>query len=309
MEWSELGFQPKPKTLVIGEEIGRGSWGTVCRGILDGKPVAVKRLHRMLLEASEESKKSDYKREFSRGCNFLKSMNHLNIVKFIGAYYDEQTQEQMLVMELMEGNLMQYLSKVKDHLSVDEQCKICEDVASALVYLHQQDPPLAHCDVNSTSILLSADGCAKLADFGSAQKKPACGYFEVRGSGNLRYMPPEVLLDQSVYDEKIDVFSLGVVMIEVATQSPTSGKWSDIGKIKEIERRQSDLSKIPDNHPLKPIILRCLQDDPKDRPNSTAVLKEIQKASPVSKRKYQPLFLVRFATCMSFFGKIAISSL
>ena len=298
MERSELGFQPKPKTLVIGEDLRRGAYSTVCRGILDGKPVAVKRLPGLLLEIAKSS--SRRLQQFSHECNLLKSMDHLNVVKFIGAYYDEQTQEPVLVMELMERHLRQYLNKAKGHMSVIEQCKICKDIASALVYLHLQDPPIAHCNVTCGNILLSADGLTKLAGFGSAQRKPACGYFDTKAPGAVVYMPPEALQYQPAYDEKIDVFSLGVVMVEVAsTQSPPSVGWSNIGKVKEIVRRQSDLSKIAEDHPLEPIILRCLQDNPRDRPNSAAVLKELQKVSPVSKSKCQPLF-VRFATRVQY---------
>jgi serine/threonine protein kinase len=229
MEWSKLGFQPKPKTLVIGEVIGRGAYATVCRGILDGKPVAVKRLPRVLLEVLEESSYHNLMQQFSHECKFLKSIDHLNIVKLIGAYYDDKTQEQMLVMELMEGDLKQYHLLVN---KVNEQCKICKDVASALVYLHQQYPPIVHCDVTSGNILLSTDGHTKLAGFGSAQRKLSCGYFDTAAPGTMVYMPPEALLPQSAYDEKIDIFSLGVVMTEVVTQSPPS-VGSGIGEVME----------------------------------------------------------------------------
>ena len=288
MEWSKLGYQPKPRALVIKEEIKSGAYGIVCRGILDGKPVAVKRIRGPLLEAakSKEEVWHALMQPFINEYKLLKSLDHPNIVKFIGAYYNERTQEPMLVMELMKWDLRVYLETVKDRLSVVDQCKICEDVASALVYLHQQDPPIAHCDVRSENILWSADGHVKLSGFGSAQRKLAYAYFDKGPPIALLYMPPDAFQDHPVHDKQSDVFSLGVFMTEAVTQSPPSAGLSDIGKIKEIERRHSDLSKIPDDHPLKPIILRCLQDDPKDRPNSAAVLKELQEVSPVSRCKY-----------------------
>ena len=123
------------------------------------------------------------------------------------------------------------------------------------------------------------------------------------------YMPPEALRDGARYDEKIDIFSLGVVMTEIATQHPPSVVVMNIGVVKEIEKRQSDLSKIPKDHPLKPIILQCLQDNPVDRPNSASVFKELKKTCPVSQRKYHSthlliqilsMYIRLFYTCSSY---------
>ena len=303
MELEKLGYLPKPRGLVIGREIGKGSYYTVHKGTLDGKPVAVKRIHNILLESA-----SDIKRRLVQAHNLLSS-DHPGIVNIFEGYYDKQTGEPMLVMELMEENLEQYLKKVKGHLSVVEQCTMCRDIASALVYLHQQDPPIAYCNLTSKSILISFDGQVKLGVCGQAQQKPPGGYFDELSPGPFMYMPPEALHDGARYDEKIDVFSLGVVMTEIATQHPPSAGLMNIGTVKEIKRRQSDLSKIPEDHPLKSIILQCLQDNPVDSPNSASVLKEIKKTCPVSLRKYHSthllipilsMYIRLFSTCSSY---------
>ena len=303
MELEKLGYLPKPKGLVIEGEIARGAYCTVHRGTLDGKPVAVKRIHNILLEPA-----SDIKRRLVQARNLLSS-DHPGFVNIIGAYYDKQAGETMLVMELMKKNLEQYLAEVKGHLSVAEQCMMCRDIASALVYLHQQDPPIAYCDLTSKNILISFDGQVKLGVCDQAQQKPPGGYFDELAPGCVVYMPPETLRRGARYDEKIDVFSLGVVMTEIATQHPPSVGLMNIGIVKEIKRRQSDLSKIPEDHPLKPIILQCLQDNPVDKPNSASVLKEIKKTCPVSQRKYHSthllililsMYIRLFYTCSSF---------
>ena len=297
MELEELGYLPKLKGLVIEEdpEIGRGIYGRVHRGTLDGKPVAVKRISSFLLKAGslEPLNMTDMKRRLIQERNLLSS-DHPGIVNIIGAYYDKQTGEPMLVMELMKENLWEYLAEVKGHLSVAEQCTMCRDIASALVYLHQQDPPIAYCNLTNGNILISFDGQVKLGACGEAQQKPPGGYLDSICTGTLAYvlpespiyMPPEALCDGAHYDEKIDVFSLGVVMTEIATQHPPIFKMRNAGIVKEIERRQSDLSKIPEDHPLKPIILQCLQDNPVDRPNSASVLKEIKKICLALQSKY-----------------------
>ena len=85
----------------------------------------------------------------------------------------------------------------------------------------------------------------------------------------------------------------GVVMTEIATQHPPSVGFENIGIVKEVKRRQSDLSKpVPEDHPLKPIILQCLQDNPVDSPNSASGLKEIKKICPFSQCKYHSTHLL-----------------
>ena len=80
-------------------------------------------------------------------------------------------------------------------------------------------------------------------------------------------MPPECLVDNPHFTAKGDIFSFGVVMLQVATQHPPSCGLVNIGAIPEVDRREGDLSRLPDDHPLKPTILECLKDDPAERPS------------------------------------------
>ena len=105
-------FRPKPPSLKIREEISRGAYGSVHYGELDGRPVAVKRIHRLLLEAARgqgdfEQVMTDFKRE----CQLLEKLHHPHVVDFRGAFYDETTDEPMLVMERMRENLRKFLER------------------------------------------------------------------------------------------------------------------------------------------------------------------------------------------------------
>ena len=72
-------------------------------------------------------------------------------------------------------------------------------------------------------------------------------------------------------------FSLDLLMLEIATQQPSSCKLVGISRVPEIDRRAEDLSHLPEDHPLKPIILQCLRDDPRKRPNSGTVLRMLKE--------------------------------
>ena len=86
----------------------------------------------------------------------------------------------------------------------------------------------------------------------------------------------------SHYNEKIDVFSLGVLMLEIATQYLFLPGTSGIGTTPEIQRHAEDLSQLPEDHPLKPIILQCLRDDPGERPDSGAVFRMLSEGESFS---------------------------
>ena len=69
------------------------------------------------------------------------------------------------------------------------------------------------------------------------------------------------------FTDKGDIFSFGVVVLQVATQHRPSSGLVNIGAMPEVERREGDLARLPDEHPLKPIVLKCLKDDPAERPS------------------------------------------
>ena len=93
-------------------------------------------------------------------------------------------------------------------------------------------------------------------------------YMSTTAPGNVVYMPPEALKSgDSHFSVKVDVFSLGVLMLQIATQcQPTCGLMN-IGGVPELERRRGDLSKLPSEHALKPLIELCLKDNYENRPD------------------------------------------
>ena len=130
---------------------------------------------------------------------------------------------------------------------------------------------------------MNEDGTVfKLSDFGQAKFRPNPEAYLTSGTpGNILYMPPEALGDGSmqraVYSRKGDVFSLGVTMLQVATQCSPSCGFYGVGVTPEVERRKGDLSKLRD-HQLKPVILRCLRDNRKERPSASEILTDIENS-------------------------------
>ena len=272
---------PAPPSLKIGKEISRGGNGTVHAGEFEGCPVAVKKIHGVLLEGVRDGQGDELLTAFVSECKRLESIIHPLIVSFKGAFYDQHSCEPLLVMERMNQDLRDLLNTQKGKLTYRRQFQLCLDVAEGLCFLHTQDPPLVHRDLSARNILLDKSGRAKIGDLGQSKLKTAA-YFQTKQPGAVVYMPPEALALKPRYDEKIDIFSFGVLMLEIATQREPNPGMLNIGSIEEKVRRQEDLACLPANHPMKPLILRCLDNVPSQRPDAAAVLQELKKEDPVS---------------------------
>ena len=264
-------FHPKPPSLEIGKELSRGAYGAVHSGQLDGKDVAVKRIHRLLLEAATGHGDVDtLLRDFRRECDLLERVDHPHVVRFEGAFYDETADEPILVMELMAENLQQYLQRNRGQLSRQKQVEICIEIVRGLHLFHTHSPPIVHRDLTDKNILLDADGVVKIGDLGQSRLKTV-EYFSTCQPGAVSFMSPEALRQPSHYNEKLDMFSLGVLMLEIATQQSPRVSLVGIGITPELQRRGEDLSKLDEDHPLRPLTLSCLSDNPKERPDIEAV--------------------------------------
>ena len=121
-------------------------------------------------------------------------------------------------MELMnDENLTQFLDNSPSLLPFHVEVNICHDVAQALAYLHSNR--VIHRDLSGSNILLMGNALkAKICDFGTARLLDLTpGYRQALTMcpGNPAYMPPEALRDNPKYNEKLDCFSFGVLIMQV----------------------------------------------------------------------------------------------
>ena len=267
-------------SLQLREELGRGAFGVVQKGTFQGRVIAAKRIHKLLLDSARLSEEQFEKiqADFERECELLQKAKHINIVEFIGvSRYEGQS---VLIMEFMEQSLEKFLNTNKGRVTVTKQMNICVQIASGLLFLHQFDPQILHRDLRPANILVNIDcSVVKISDLGQAKFRPTdVKYLTTQAPGCIVYMPLESLVDQKAkFTSKGDVFSFGVVMLEVGTQDPPTSGFINIGGTPEIERRTDDLSKLPDDHQLKPLILQCLRDNPEERPDIETVKITISK--------------------------------
>ena len=250
-------FRPSPPSLRIGAEVGRGYFGAVHEGELDGQPVAVKRLHRHDTYGNKK---------FERECRLLEGLKHPNIVGFSGAFYDIIGKAPVLVMEMLKEKLKDFVNRERK-LSLLRQLKLCVGLASGVEYLHSRSPPIAHCDLTDENVMLSEEGAVKIVDFGVAEVIPKEQGDIYEMQADSYYLPYYIALN-TPFMAKIDVFSLGVWMLVISKgYCPT-----DSFNVYELPQRHAeDMSSLDDGHPLKPFILQCMKKDDEERPSAVAV--------------------------------------
>ena len=263
---------------------GVGSYGRVCKAMVDQLTCAAKIIHpTFFAEVDPSSTKTML--QFQKECEFLSVIRHPCIIQYLGITQDIETGLPVLLMELMEENLTQFLGRIcslSEEVPYHTVVNICHDVLMALAFLHSNG--IVHRDLSSNNILMVAETKAKVTDFGMAKlidgNRSRQREMLTQCPGTLVYMPPEALRTPPTYNAKLDVFSLGVVSLQIITcyfPSPGDAKRTveDLRHgtievpIPEKERRKSDIASVQTDHPLLGTVLDCLADYEGNRPSST----------------------------------------
>ncbi|KAJ0773560.1 putative protein kinase RLK-Pelle-L-LEC family [Helianthus annuus] len=191
------------------EKLGEGGFGGVYKGFLKNLSlyVAVKKV-------SKTSKQGI--KQYASEVRIISRLRHKNLVQLIGWCHDKG--ELLLVYEYMEnGSLDSHLFKGKSLLGWNRRYKIVQDLASALLYLHEEwEQCVLHRDIKSSNVMLDSNFNVKLGDFGLAKLVDhEKGAQTTMLAGTLGYMAPECIVAGKATKES-DVFSFGVVALEIA---------------------------------------------------------------------------------------------
>ena len=198
----------------------------------------------------------------------MRDCQHPNIVRMFESYL--VMEELWLMMEYLEGGSLTDI--VTTMLMTEEQmATVCRQVLEALAYLHSKG--VIHRDIKSDSILLASDGTIKLSDFGfCAQVSPE---LPRRQSlvGTPYWMSPEVI-SRLEYGTEVDIWSLGVLMIEMIDGEPPFFDEPPLTAMRII-RSQSSIPRArsrilsPD---LESFLGLLLTRDPQHRPTAAQLL-------------------------------------
>ncbi|KAL7112401.1 hypothetical protein ABFS83_04G001900 [Erythranthe nasuta] len=272
--------------------IGEGSYGRVYYGVLNsGQAAAIKKL--------DASKQPDD--EFLAQVSMVSRLKHENFVELLGYCLDGN--QRVLAYEFASnGSLHDILHGRKGVkgaqpgpvLSWGQRVKIAVGAAKGLEYLHEKaDPHIVHRDIKSSNVLIFDDDVAKIADFDLSNQAPdmAARLHSTRVLGTFGYHAPEYAMTGQL-NSKSDVYSLGVVLLELLTgRKPVDhtlprGQQSLVTwatpKLSEDKVRQCIDGRMGGDYPPKAVAKMaavaalCVQYEADFRPNMSIVVKALQ---------------------------------
>ncbi|KAH7858424.1 hypothetical protein Vadar_023752 [Vaccinium darrowii] len=192
-------------------KLGHGGFGTVYKGVLpDGREIAVKRLF-----FNNRHRAADFYNEV----NIISSVEHKNLVRLLGCSCSGP--ESLLVYEFLPNRSLDRFIFNSDRgktLNWEKRYEIIIGTAEGLVYLHENNTNrIIHRDIKASNILLDSRLRAKIADFGLARSfQEDKSHISTAIAGTLGYMAPEYLAHGQL-TEKADVYSFGVLLVEIVT--------------------------------------------------------------------------------------------
>ncbi|GIY73325.1 hypothetical protein CDAR_531001 [Caerostris darwini] len=259
---------PDGRFLKFEEEIGRGSFKTVYKGLdtLTGVAVA-------WCELQERLNKNERQR-FREEAEMLKGLQNPNIVRFYDYWEVDMPPKGkylVLITELMtSGTLKTYLKRFKK-INTKVIKSWCRQILKGLHFLHSRQPPIIHRDLKCDNIFITGTtGAVKIGDLGLATLKNRS--FAKSVIGTPEFMAPE-MYDES-YNESVDVYAFGMCILEMAT---SEYPYSECTGPAQIYKKVTN-GILPQNFKkveqpeLKEIIGLCISSTKEDRPTVKELL-------------------------------------
>uniref|UniRef100_A0A8C5R4Q9 Mixed lineage kinase domain like pseudokinase n=1 Tax=Leptobrachium leishanense TaxID=445787 RepID=A0A8C5R4Q9_9ANUR len=263
----------QPSDLKWGELVIDRHSHSLYRGEYHKGPVAIK-----VLKGQMVSDKEYVRKVFQVESSTMKKFECENILRLFGISIDNSNSEPCysLVMEFCEKGILRDLLNTERRLTWEQRVHMARDAARALYKLHHTEmKTILHGSLSSSKFLVDETYCLKLFDFqfskteSSMRRNPS----EKQESVGWVYLAPETLQDINAYSKRSEVYSLGVVLYEIASgRVPLEGLRDQKNHLNELHHMlRTEVDKeLPVGCPeiLRTIITQSLESDPCERPTA-----------------------------------------
>lgn len=194
----------------------------------------------VLKEERNETKVKYFLQEYE----ILTKLDHPNIIKAYGICFGDENHPLSIILENCPCDLKEVIKKLKDY----EKVSIIYEICKVMVFVHENK--IIHRDLKPQNILLDKDNHIKLCDFGIAKVIESLDQTYTTEVGTFKYMAPELKNGSKKYDNKVDVYSFGIIIFNILSGGdfPSDKKNSQINSLSQ------------------KLITKCLDDQPKNRP-------------------------------------------
>ncbi|OTB12246.1 hypothetical protein K445DRAFT_66785 [Daldinia sp. EC12] len=263
-----------------GELIGKGTYGRVYLGMnaTTGEFLAVKEVEvNPKAAGGDKNKMKELLKALDQEIDTMQNLDHVNIVQYLGCERKETSIS--IFLEYISGGSIG--SCLRKHGKFEEPVvsSLTRQALSGLAYLHREG--ILHRDLKADNILLDVDGTCKISDFGISKKTDNIYGNDKTNSmqGSVFWMAPEVIRSQGEgYSAKVDIWSLGCVVLEMFAGRRPWSKEEAVGAIYKIAN--GEIPPIADDvrEAISPyalgFMLDCFTVDPKDRPTAERLLRQ-----------------------------------
>ncbi|KAI0381449.1 hypothetical protein F5Y04DRAFT_255510 [Hypomontagnella monticulosa] len=263
-----------------GELIGKGTYGRVYLGMnaTTGEFLAVKEVEvNPKAAGGDKNKMKELLKALDQEIDTMQNLDHVNIVQYLGCERKETSIS--IFLEYISGGSIG--SCLRKHGKFEEPVvsSLTRQTLSGLAYLHREG--ILHRDLKADNILLDVDGTCKISDFGISKKTDNIYGNDKTNSmqGSVFWMAPEVIRSQGEgYSAKVDIWSLGCVVLEMFAGRRPWSKEEAVGAIYKIANGETPPIADDVREAISPyalgFMLDCFTVDPRDRPTAERLLRQ-----------------------------------
>lgn len=208
--------------------------------------------------------------------DILSDCKHRNVVGLIESYCFQE--KLWILLEYCDGGAVDSIMvELEKALTEPQIAFVSQQMCNGLEYLHNNK--VIHRDLKAGNILLTMEGGVKIADFGVSSKNKYTMQKHDTFIGTPYWMAPEIVLCETFrdnpYDYKVDIWSFGITLIEMAQMEPPNHEMSPMRVLLKIQKSDPPTLEQPSrwSREFNDFIAKCLVKDPAHRPTAEQLLK------------------------------------